>query len=374
MAIRPLEGYTVGVTAGSRASEQGELLARRGASVIAAPVLRLEPLSARTLKQRTVDLIDAPPDIVVLTTAAGIEAWLTSAAAWSLESKLLAALAGAFVVVRGAKAVEAANGRELTAWWQPRSETSGEIGAGLIARGVRGKRVAVQVDGGGSAALIADLRDNGADVVDLAPYAWKPARETEPVLSLIEAARERRVDAITFTSAPAVRQFFASAADHGLGDELRHAFRSATVCACVGATTAAAAALEGVTDVLVPPRPRLGSLVQALSKRLSARRRHLTVNGHPVVAQGAMVVVDGGRTILSPRERAVFDALARRPGAVVTRTRLAMHVWGTSEETRAVNTTVSRLRKRLGDAGPGIQTIRSRGFRLDALPNELENR
>jgi hypothetical protein len=43
--VRPLDGFTVGVTAARRADELGALLRRRGAEVRHAPALRIVPLS-----------------------------------------------------------------------------------------------------------------------------------------------------------------------------------------------------------------------------------------------------------------------------------------------------------------------------------------
>ena len=39
VTLQPLEGYTIGVTADRRASEQAELLRRRGARVIDGPTI-----------------------------------------------------------------------------------------------------------------------------------------------------------------------------------------------------------------------------------------------------------------------------------------------------------------------------------------------
>jgi Transcriptional regulatory protein, C terminal/Uroporphyrinogen-III synthase HemD len=65
----PLAGFTVGVTAARRAEELGALLERRGAKVVHGPAIRIVPLADDTdLRAATQELINHPPDIVVMTT------------------------------------------------------------------------------------------------------------------------------------------------------------------------------------------------------------------------------------------------------------------------------------------------------------------
>jgi DNA-binding response OmpR family regulator len=101
-------------------------------------------------------------------------------------------------------------------------------------------------------------------------------------------------------------------------------------------------------------------------------RVDLILRGRRVTVEGAFVSIDGEEITMSARERAVFVALARRPGAVIPKGRLALQIWGSATSTRAVDTTVSRLRRRLGDAGAALRTTRNRGYWLDASPIEAD--
>src|SRR6185437_2687199 len=68
----PLAGFTVGVTAARRAAELGALLERRGAEVLHAAAIRIVPVADDTeLHAATGQLINHPPDIVVITTGIG---------------------------------------------------------------------------------------------------------------------------------------------------------------------------------------------------------------------------------------------------------------------------------------------------------------
>ena len=97
-------------------------------------------------------------------------------------------------------------------------------------------------------------------------------------------------------------------------------------------------------------------------------RVDLVLAGRRVTLDGPAAMIDGDVIAMSARERAVFEALARRPGAVIPKGRLALQIWGSATSTRAVDTTVSRLRRRLGVAGAAVRTTRNRGYWLDAAP------
>ena len=69
---------------------------------------------------------------------------------------------------------------------------------------------------------------------------------------------------------------------------------------------------------------------------------------------------------LRPREFDLLAALARAPGEVLTRDELLSDVWGTDfpGETRTVDVHVAEVRRKLGDDGPSIETVRGVGYRL----------
>lgn len=78
------------------------------------------------------------------------------------------------------------------------------------------------------------------------------------------------------------------------------------------------------------------------------------------------------RVELRAREFDLLAALARDPGVVLTRDALLEDVWGTDfpGATRTVDVHVSELRKKLGEAGPRIETVRGYGYRLVPPPRE----
>jgi DNA-binding response OmpR family regulator len=74
----------------------------------------------------------------------------------------------------------------------------------------------------------------------------------------------------------------------------------------------------------------------------------------------------GGRELeLTPKEFELLAALARDPGAAVSRQRLLAEVWQTSwyGSSKTIDVHVAALRRKLGDPG-WIETVRGIGFRL----------
>ncbi|WP_276354175.1 response regulator transcription factor [Cohnella caldifontis] len=107
----------------------------------------------------------------------------------------------------------------------------------------------------------------------------------------------------------------------------------------------------------------------------------------PSIASGTMaagsLVLDLGRselayranrTMLTPNERKLADALIRSAGRVVSRERLLESLWDDAEfvDDNTLTVNVTRLRKKLEDLGlPGVLlTVRGQGYRL--LPPEAD--
>jgi DNA-binding response OmpR family regulator len=97
---------------------------------------------------------------------------------------------------------------------------------------------------------------------------------------------------------------------------------------------------------------RGGRPIEVGSLRIDLRRREATVGTR--------------RLELRAREFDLLAALARDAGVVLTRGALLEGVWGTDfpGETRTIDVHVAEVRKKLGEDGPSIETIRGLGYRL----------
>lgn len=367
MALRPLDGFVVGVTADRRWQEQAELLERRGAVVVHGPTIdTLYLASDQALREATLDVIERPPDYLVATTGIGVRAWFEAASTWGLVDRLTAALQPARAIARGPKAAGAVATAGLDVWSRSPSERMDELLELLLAEPLDGRRVILQEYGMRTPQFTEALTAAGAEVVEVPVYRWRVPGDHGPALRLVEAACEGRVDAVTFTSAPAVHNLFSIAATKGADDQLRRAFNTGSVlAACVGPVCAEGAREEGIEAPLAPSVGRLGLLVRALSEQLESRRRTFRCGGVVLAVQGSAVEVDGDVAELAPRERAVFELLASRPGAVVPRGTLLEKVWGSpAADPHVLDVTVARLRRRLGPCGAALHTAPGRGYRL----------
>ncbi|MFD7070551.1 uroporphyrinogen-III synthase [Streptomyces sp. NPDC059913] len=363
----PLTGFTVGVTAARRAEEFGALLERRGASVVHAPALRTVPLADDgQLRAATREIIASPPDVVVATTAVGFRGWIGAAGEWGLADALLTALDGAELLARGPKAKGAVRGAGLTETWSAASEAMAEVLERLLAEGVAGRRIAVQLHGDSLAEFIGPLRAAGAEVRPVPVYRWTEPEDIAPLDRLLDLTVARGLDALTFTSAPAATALLGRAERRGLLPELLGALREDVLVACVGPVTARPLEERGIGTVQ-PERFRLAPLVQLLCAELPARETEWEIAGHRVAVRGRAVLVDGGPRRVTPAGMALLHALARHPGRVVSRAELLRALPGGGLDEHAVETAVARLRTALGDPGL-IRTVVKRGYRLALDP------
>ncbi|MFE3555360.1 uroporphyrinogen-III synthase [Streptomyces sp. NPDC059193] len=359
----PLAGFTVGVTAARRADELIALLRRRGASVLHAPALRIVPLADDSeLLAATKELIGCAPDAVVATTAIGFRGWIEAADGWGIGEELLARLRTTELLARGPKVKGAVRAAGLVEDWSPESESLAEVLERLLAAGVAGRRIALQLHGEPLPGFVEALRAGGADVVVVPVYRWMAPEDLAPLDRLLDAVVGGAVDAVSFTSAPAAASLLSRAEERGVREPVLAALRGGVLAACVGPVTALPLQAHGV-DTVQPERFRLGPLVQLLCQELPGRARVLPVAGHRLEIRGHAALVDEELRPVPPAGMALLRALARRPGWVVARAELLRVLPGAGRDEHAVETAMARLRVALG-APKMIQTVVKRGYRL----------
>jgi uroporphyrinogen-III synthase len=363
----PLSGFRIGVTAARKVDEQVALLERRGAGVEWAPALSLDPnrIDDAQLRAATEDVLARPVDMFLATTGIGMRSWFDAAERWGLLPDLLAAMESAEILARGPKSVGALRRRGLRELWAPESECFEDVLEHLRGRSLQGVRIVVQEHGQSLSMVAHALRRQGADVTTVTVYRVEPAGDPEPMFKLIDLICERALDAVTFTSAPAVAALMDASGPTGRRDELIGAFQADVVASCVGPVTAAAFEMWGVPSIY-PDRSRLTAMVKQLEVELPSRRSGLVVElvgGHQLLLHGDDVLLDGSEVKLSPAPAAVLNALVANPGNVVSRPALlAMLPSGTAGSEHAVEMAVARLRAALGTRA--VQTVVKRGYRL----------
>ncbi|MEU7857272.1 uroporphyrinogen-III synthase [Nonomuraea sp. NPDC049141] len=362
-----LSGFTVGVTATRRREEFGALLERRGARVVSAPAIRLVPLSEDSdLLAATRLSLAGPVDDVVITTGVGFRGWMAAAEGWGLSADLADHLTRARLLTRGPKARGAVRAAGLNDHWTPATESCEEVKQYLLAQDLHGRRIAVQQHGEPLTEFVAVLREAGAEVIEIPVYRWLPYRDPSPLRRLITQTLSGAVDAVAFTSAPAVHAMLGAARAEGLEEQLLAAFGDRVVAACVGPVTAGPLVTRGVRT-LQPDRARLGALARALARHLPEHGvTRLEAGGHRLEIRGHAVVVDGELRPLPPAPMAVLKRLADKPGHVVSRTDLRTVLPGSlsrDSAEHAVEMAITRLRRALGPSGI-VETVVKRGYRL----------
>jgi uroporphyrinogen-III synthase len=355
-----LTGFTVAITAERRRDELSALFQRRGARVVCAPAITIAPLlDDALLHAATTACIGLAPDIVIATTGIGFRGWLEAADGWGVGDALRTGLRDARLIARGAKPCGAIRAAGLSEQWSAPTESCDEILSKLLTEGVAGQRIAIQLHGGPQDEFVGALRAAGAEVVEVPVYRWRPPDDTTPVRRLVEQILAGQVDAVTFTSAPAVTALLdiAGPATPGLLDLFADRVRAA----CVGPVTAAPLWRHGV-PTLMPERARLGALVKAVTDELPRRAPRIPVAGAVLELRGHAVLIDGEVRILAPASMATLAALAARPGSVVSRIELATAL-ACGDDGHAVDMAVARLRSALGSARY-VETVIKRGYRL----------
>jgi len=359
-----LEGFRIGVTSDRRSEDLIAAFERRGAEVLHAPAIRIAPApdDAR-LTEDTAAIIAARPDVLLATTSYGIRRWLEAADAAGLGPELIETLERSRILVRGPKARGAVRAAGLDDSGMSDQETTKSLVDRVIAEGAAGITVAVQLHGFTDKKQLDRLAAAGATVLSVAPYRWQLPEDSSRVMRLVDAICTGSVDAVTFTSAPAVDALFAMADQADKLDLLRDAFTATVVAAAVGPVTAAPLRAAGI-DPLVPDRYRMGALIRVVCEHLEARGiiRLATPRG-PVEIRGRLVELAGRRSTLAPNSLTLFRALVAARGTVLSRSELAA-LLPDSPDDHAVDVAISRLRQSLPEPSV-VMTVIKRGYRVD---------
>ncbi len=366
--LKALSGFTIGITADRRSAEQISLLSGRGAECVHGPTVTTHPLRPESeIRDATAELLADPPDFVLLTTGIGVRGWLEAVDALLMGEALRAVLDESRLLVRGPKAHGAAITAGLGVEWNAATATSAEVIDKLVELAEPGARVAVQVDGDPTRSVVPALVARGFDVVAVPVYRWSLPDDPTRAQTLVRATAERRIDLLTFTARPAAENFIKIAEDLELLDDVRLAIKEDVKVVCIGHVCA-----EGVVglcdDPIIPERFRLGAMVTTITAVLSEQRRTTTMAGHQLAIRGRLVEFESGETTsLTGRERQMLDVLVESNGVVLSKNQLLESVWGGREsDPHLVEVTVGRLRRKLGPAGVGIETVVRRGYRLSA--------
>jgi len=134
---------------------------------------------------------------------------------------------------------------------------------------------------------------------------------------------------------------------------------------------------SGADDYLTKPF-RMGELearIRALMRRArGAADNIITVGRLTVDAQSHLAAIDMVPLELSAREFSVLQMLSIRAGRVVSKDAImrSLYDWDEDVGPNAIEIHIHRIRKKLGNAGVNIRTVRGLGYLLETV-NEAPN-
>jgi uroporphyrinogen III methyltransferase/synthase len=255
---RPLFGKRILVT---RPKEQALDLVERleacGAQAIEAPMIRIAPPEdAAALEE--VCARAGEFDWIIFSSANAVDAFFDRLLAGAQD---LRALKAAKLCVVGPTTAERLAKRGLKADLMPADYRADAVVRALAEMvDVKGLKVLLPHADIGREVIADELRKQGAEVTEVVAYRTVMAeaeREGEP--DIYRMLLERRIDAVTFTSASAVRNFVRALGAEPAVDLLR-----TTVIASIGPVTAEAASQSGVQTTVMPLAYTIPALVDAL--------------------------------------------------------------------------------------------------------------
>jgi two-component system, OmpR family, phosphate regulon response regulator PhoB len=128
----------------------------------------------------------------------------------------------------------------------------------------------------------------------------------------------------------------------------------------------------GAEDYVVKPFSTRELLLRV---KAVLRRTGTEASASPVIKVGPvtidtdrhMVAINGAEVTFTTTEFNLLHTLVKRLGRVQSRDTLLRDVWGYNfvEDTRTVDTHVTRLRTKMGEAGEMIRTVRGFGYKME---------
>ncbi len=264
-------GVTVAAFESRMGKEMSNLIIRHGGRPLVAPSMQEIPLEDNTQGLGFgEELLAGHIDMVVLLTGVGtrslVEVWKTK---WEFDP-LKHALGKTLLVARGPKPVMALKELGLApSLVVPEPNTWEDLIRAIDdfrPDGLNGMRVAVQEYGVTNPELIQALKMRGADVLPVPVYRWALPDDLEPLIQVLKAILEGRVQAVLFTNAAQVDHLFHVLSQRDQAELFRQALAK-TMVGSIGQITSDRLKHYGLLVDLEPSHPKMGILVKEASQR-----------------------------------------------------------------------------------------------------------
>lgn len=125
---------------------------------------------------------------------------------------------------------------------------------------------------------------------------------------------------------------------------------------------------KGVNDYISKPF-NLSILMARMNRLLENKKKIYQHKDLKLDLLGHTIWIKQEEVILTPREFSLFAQLVQNEAVVLTRDQLLERAWGYDYdgEARTVDTHIKSLRKKLGDYGEYIHTIRGTGYKFQVI-------
>ncbi len=199
----PLAGKTILVT---RAAEQSSkftaLLQQQGAEVVEMPALEIVPPSDWTALDRAIANFQQF-QWLILTSANGVEYFFSRLTVLGYDAR---ALGGVKIAVVGRKTAAVLQTKQLKPDFIPPDYVADSLVANFPEDLAGQKLLFPRVETGGREILVRELRDRGADIVEVPAYQSRCPAQIDPLAW--QALEQKQIDIITFASSKTVKNFY----------------------------------------------------------------------------------------------------------------------------------------------------------------------
>jgi uroporphyrinogen-III synthase len=248
-----------------------EMIERHGGTAMLAPALEevpdVDPRDVDTLLQ---EWRTEPFKIVIFQTGVGTRALFAATDALGATEDFHQLLAAALIVVRGPKPSGELSARKVRIDLRAASPFTTETVLSAISEiPMHDSKVLVQRYGAINRELLDAVRARGASVREIATYRWALPQDVQPLVALLDALDQHRIDAAVFTSAIQMHNLHTVAATHGRAPQLVAALRR-TIVASIGPVCSRALRQYGIEPTFEASPPKLGPLLTALDAALTS--------------------------------------------------------------------------------------------------------
>jgi uroporphyrinogen-III synthase len=242
---------------------------RRGGIALQAPALEEVPdIDSREVASLLEEWRRQPFKVAIFQTGVGTRALFAAADELGVTQNFLELLAGAVVVARGPKPTAELNARKVRINLRAAAPfTTDTVLSALSEIPIHDSKVLVQRYGATNQQLHDALAARGAAVREITTYRWSLPSNIQPLIELLDALEEGRVDAAVFTSAVQMHNLYAVADGEQRAARLISALGS-TIVASIGPVCSRALREYGVQPTFEASPPKLGPLLDALQAAL----------------------------------------------------------------------------------------------------------